>query len=409
MFKSFAGILVLLLLSIAGFAQNLSISGLVKDKRGETLPGAGVYLSGYKAATVTNNDGKFVLGNLRPGNYNVLVEMMGYLPFTKNVILSDKSATVEIVLDENTIQLREVVIRVDPNRQKYIDLFKEFFIGTTPNAKKCKLLNPEALYVDYDLHKKILTVKSNEFLVIENKALGYRLKYLLQYFEYNYDNHIVYYSGLPNFEELKGSKAKKKAWAKKRETAYYGSSQHFFKSLYQGISKEEGFVINKLVKLNNTERPSDQVIDANIERLMKAQHGVIRLGSAESASLTYWSKIKQMPKQISTLNRAEVLTDTLVRQYYKDLKTMNFKDDLYVIYTKELETNDYTNSSGHAISRPLDIPNYQISIVHMIEGPVHFYASGGIYQPKSFLYEGVWAYEKIADMVPMDYLEKQRK
>jgi hypothetical protein len=151
------------------------------------------------------------------------------------------------------------------------------------------------------------------------------------------------------------------------------------------------------------------VIDANIERLMKAQHGVIRLGSAESASLTYWSKIKQMPKQISTLNRAEVLTDTLVRQYYKDLKTMNFKDDLYVIYTKELETNDYTNSSGHAISRPLDIPNYQISIVHMIEGPVHFYASGGIYQPKSFLYEGIWAYEKIADMVPMDYLEKQRK
>jgi hypothetical protein len=407
--RTLLGAFLLLFLSVSVFAQNLSISGLVKDKKGETIPGAGIYLSGYKTATVTNNDGKFVLGNLKPGNYNVLVEMMGFLPFTQNVILSDKSATIEIVLLENTIQLQEVVIRVDPNRQKYIDLFKEFFIGKTPNAKKCKLLNPQALVVDYDGNKGLLTVKSNEFLVIENKALGYRLKYMLQFFEYNYNTRIVYYAGLPNFEELKGSKSKKKNWEEKRETAYYGSSQHFFKSLYQGRSKEEGYIIYKLVKINNNSRPSDSFINANIKRLMKAQHGVIRLGSAESDSLTYWSKIQAMPKQISILNRSEVLTDTLVTQHYRDLKTMNFKDDLYVLYTKERETNDYTNMSGHSITRPLDIPNYQISIVHMLEGPVHFYASGGIYQPKSFLYEGFWAYEKIADMVPMDYISKRAK
>ncbi len=410
MFKSFTGILFFLLLfSISGSAQNLSISGLVKDKRGETLPGAGIYLSGYKAATVTTNEGKFILSNLKPGNYNVLVEMMGYLPFTKNVILSDKSAAVEIILDENTIQLQEVVIRVDPNRERYIELFKEFFIGKTPNAKKCKLLNPQALYVDYDNKSRLLTVKSNEFLVIENKALGYRLKYLLQYFEYDYNTRIVYYSGLPNFEELKGSKAKKKAWAKNREIAYKGSSQHFFRSLYHGNSRQEGFIINKLVKVKNNSRPSDSMIDANMRRLMNAQYGVIRMGSIATDSLKYWSKIKQMPKEISTLHRDEVLTDTLVKQHYKNLKTINFENDLYVIYTKEFETNDYTNTSGHAISRPLDIPNYQISIVHMLEGPIHFYASGGIYQSKSLLYEGVWAYEKIADMVPMDYITTEQK
>ncbi|MET3112662.1 hypothetical protein AAKU52_000373 [Pedobacter sp. CG_S7] len=409
MVKYLSAIFLLLLLSVGGYAQNLTISGVVKDKRGETMPGAGVYLSGYKTATVTNNDGKFVLGNLKAGNYNVLVEMMGYLPFTKNVILADKSASIEIILDENTIQLREVVIRVDPNRQKYINLFKEFFIGKTPNAKKCKLLNPQALNIDYDGNKGLLTVKSNEFLVIENKALGYRLKYLLQYFEYNYNSHIIYYSGLPNFEDLKGSKSKKKEWIKNREIAYYGSAQHFFKSLYQGKTKEKGFVINKLVKLKNTNRPTDSLINTNIKRLIKRQGGIIRLGSAESDSLTYWSNIKKLPKQISTLNRGEVLTDTLVKQYYKNLKTVNFEDDLYVIYTREQETNEYTNTSGNAISRPLDIPNHQISIVHPLEGAVHFYASGGIYQPKSFIYEGFWAYEKIADLVPMDYISLQRK
>ena len=398
------GLCFLLLVSANVWAQSLSISGTVKDKKGETLPGAGIYLSGYKAATVTNTDGKFVLGNLKPGNYNVLVEMMGFLPYTKNVIIADKAVSMDIVLSENTIQLQEVVIKVDPNRERYIELFKEFFIGKSPNAKQCKLLNPQALRVDYDDKAKTLIVKSNEFLVIENKALGYRLKYMLQFFEYNYQTRIVYYSGLPNFEELKASKAKKKQWVKNREVAYYGSPQHFFKSLYRGNTRDEGFVINKLVKVDNSSRPPDSMIDAQISRLKKRLQGAMRIGFAESDSLNYWLKVKEMPKQIATLHRSDVLTDTLVKQQYRDLKTLNFKDDLYLIYTKERETNAYTNTSGHSISRPLDMPNYQISIVHLLEGPVHFYASGGIFQPKSFLYEGFWAFEKIADMVPMDYV-----
>jgi len=394
----------LLIFSVSGFTQNFSISGKVKDKNGEVIPGAGIYLSGYKTATVTTNDGKFTLGNLKPGNYDVLVQMMGFLPYTKNVILSDKSAVIEITLQENTIQLNEVVIRTDPNRERYINLFKEFFIGKTPNATKCKILNPQVLYTDYDDNMRVLTVKSNDFLVIENKALGYRLKYMLQFFEYNYNTHIVYYAGLPNFEELKGSGSKKRLWAKNREIAYYGSSQHFFKSLYQGRSEEEGFIINKLIKINNTSRPPDSLINANIKRLTKAQHGVIRFGSAVNDSLNYWVTLKKLPREISTLNRAQVLTDTLVRQYQPNLKTMNYKDDLYVMYTKELETVDYTNNSGHSVGRPLDVPNYEISVVHLLQAPVHFYASGGIHEPKALLFEGFWAYEKIADMVPMDYI-----
>ena len=116
-----------------------------------------------------------------------------------------------------------------------------------------------------------------------------------------------------------------------------------------------------------------------------------------------------MPKNISILNRADVLTDTLVRQEYKNLKTMNFKDQLYVIYTKERESVDYTNMSGHSVSRPLDVPNYEISIINMLEGPLHFYENGGVYEPRSILYEGYWAYEKIADMVPMDYIPITKK
>jgi protocatechuate 3,4-dioxygenase beta subunit len=61
------------LLSIGKFCfaqQSYTLSGLVKDKRGEPLPGAGVYVSGYKIATVTNNNGTYTLP-LKPGNYDI--------------------------------------------------------------------------------------------------------------------------------------------------------------------------------------------------------------------------------------------------------------------------------------------------------------------------------------------------
>lgn len=393
-----------LLLGLSLRAQNLSITGVIRDKKGVELPGAGVYLSNYKNATSTDAEGKFTLSNLKPGNYDVLVQMMGFLPYTKNVVLSDKSVSIQIVLLENSIQLNEVVIRTDPNREKYLQVFKEFFIGKTPNSEKCKILNPGVLRVDYDKDRRILTVKSDDFLIIENKALGYQLRYMLQFFEYDYNTRIVYYSGLPNYQELKGSKAAKKRWINKRETAYYGSTQHFFKSLYAGKSKEQGYLLHKLIKIPNTQRPPDSIINKHIRRLTQNGNVVIRIGSAVNDSLKYWMKVREMPKEISTLNRQEILLDTLVQQQYRNLKSMRFKDQLYVIYTKERETPAYSNMSGHSVSRPLDVPNYQISIVNMLQSPVHFYENGGIYEPKSLLYEGYWAYEKIADMVPMDYV-----
>jgi hypothetical protein len=404
MIKHICSSILLLFLFASVSAQNLTISGVVKDKKGETIPGAGVYLSNYKNATVTNSDGRFVLTNLKPGNYDVLVQMMGYLPISKNVILSDKSANIEIVVQENTIALNEVVIRVDPNREKYLKMFTDFFIGRTPNSEKCKILNPAVLNVDYDNEAQTLTVKSSDFLIIENKALGYKLRYMLQLFEYNAKTRIVYFAGLPTFEDLKGSKSKKKTWMKNRETAYHGSSQQFFKSLYAGTSKENGFIIYKLIKIPNQQRPADSVINHNIKRLMSAQHGVIRIGSAENDGLNYWLKVQQMPKDMTILDRSEIMLDTLVQQRQRNLKSMNFNDELYVMYTHERETVGYTNVSGQSINRPLDIPNYQISVIHLLQAPMSFYPNGGTYEPKSMLFEGFWAYEKIADTVPMDYI-----
>lgn len=394
---------IFLLIGLSSYAQTgYTISGVIKDKTGQPLPGAGVYLASYKTATVADNNGQFSLTGLQPGNYDVLIEMMGYLPFSKNVIISNKSAKIEVELKENTIQLQEIVINADPNRPLYIKQFIQQFIGMTPNAEQCKLLNPQVLQVDFNKSENLLSVTANEFLIIENKSLGYRIKYLLNNFERDYKNNVVYYSGHPTFEDLPGSKGKKKNWAIKREVAYMGSAQHFFRSLYQNSTAANGFILYKLAKIPNKNRFPDSVINAHLKRFHTPGNPMARMNTLDS--ITYWRKQQAVSKTMEVLNRDEILTDTLVKSFSQDLKSINFRDDLYVMYTNERETKEYTETSGHAVNRPLDIPNYQISTIHLLQPSVQFYSYGGIFNGKSTLFSGFWAYEKMADMVPMDYI-----
>ncbi len=400
---SFSFLVLLLFFSTRLLAQDgYVISGIVKDKK-EVLPGAAVYVSGYKIATVTNGDGKFTLPKLAPGKYDILVQMIGYAPMSKNIIIANEPVQITITLTENTTLLKEVVIKPDPNRPFYIAMFKDNFIGKTPNAAQCKLLNTEVLIINDDKQNKLLTITASDFLIIENQALGYRLKYLLEDFEYDYTSKIIYYAGHPYFEELKGSKTKQKKWLKNREIAYNGSVQHFFKSAYENRVAEEGFVINKLGTILNTARQPDSLINANVKRLTAGQQGMVNAFTFNgSDSLSYWLRQRRLSKTVNTLNRAAVLTDTLVKKYNDHLKQMQYSDALYVIYKNEVEGSNYL-SSGLKQNRPPDIGNNQISVLYLRQPTVRFYTNGGVYDPRSLLYSGYWAYEKIADMVPMDY------
>ncbi|MFF5384346.1 carboxypeptidase-like regulatory domain-containing protein [Pedobacter suwonensis] len=403
--KSFSVLFFLLVVKICFAQQNYVLSGTVKDKRGEVLPGAGVYVSGYKMATVTDNNGNYTLP-LKPGNYDILVQLIGYKTVNKNIIIADKAIKLDLVLEESITQLSEVTIKPDPNRAHYIAMFKDFFIGTTPNALQCKMINPNVLLVDYDREEAKLTVKTNQFLIIENQALGYRIKYLVNNFEYSSRTKIIYYEGFPYYEDLKGSARKKKIWAKKRLTAYLGSPQHFFTSLYNGRVTEEGFIINKLITQPNRDKPADSMINANIKRLTKLQGGLLqkKINFNHGDSLSYWIRQKNLPDGISILSRSPVAQDTLVHIKNQNVKSINFTDKLYIIYTKEKEDPLFANRIGLSINRPLDMPDYQVSTITLEIAPVYFYENGGIYNPRAMLYAGYWAWEKIADSVPMDYL-----
>lgn len=66
-----------LMITIAGFAQSKTVTGIVIDKTGETVIGASVLIKGTTTGVITNLDGSFTLQDV-PTNGIIQVSFVGY-------------------------------------------------------------------------------------------------------------------------------------------------------------------------------------------------------------------------------------------------------------------------------------------------------------------------------------------
>ncbi|MDB5003597.1 MAG: hypothetical protein JWQ34_1822 [Mucilaginibacter sp.] len=247
-------------INTAAMAQGrYNISGTIADEKGQPIKSATVFISGSQKITITDDEGRFMFVNMDAGTFQVSVQMLGYAPYAQNVMIKAASATINIALTLRPIALNVVVIGGgdDSNWWTYYTLFKGQFIGTSTNAQQCTILNPRMLHLNYNKKKGILLADADRFLIIENKFLGYRIKYMLKYFEYNAINNATIYDGDTNFEELPGTAGMKKRWAKNREEAYRGSLMHFLRSVYTKTTLQEGFIVNTLYKFTYKNKHDD--------------------------------------------------------------------------------------------------------------------------------------------------------
>src|ERR1700761_3504627 len=309
-------ILLLLTCVVAKAQQTYSITGKVTYEKGAIVAGAVVFLTNTQKITSTTADGEFSLDELQPGNYELVVKMVGFDPKIQNITVKDQSVNLTVKLSESNSTLNEVVIKSkpDPNREKYLKIFIKNFIGESTNESACKILNPEIIRIHYDKKTDKIEAKTEDFIKIENNALGYRVNYLLTNFTYDNKNESFSYQGKPYFEELEGTEAQKKQWKSKRDIAYLGSTRHFLKSLFNNTTEAEGFRI-------------------------------------------YFLPVNMTGEQISKIE--PVNSDTLFTVVNNDFKLLRLtpRDDhrnpsrLYVMYTRENEPGKFYNSKDH-----IDLP-----------------------------------------------------
>jgi len=159
---------------------------VVNSSDKKPVANASIFLSNSAVGAKTADDGTFKLNNAKPGKYDLVVSFVGFETYRKTITVNDQDiALPDIEIKPQAIILNEVSIKpvIDPNRERNYEWFKEEFLGTSELAQECKILNPEILDLDYDEGSKILTASSQDFLEIENDALGYKIKYLLTNFK----------------------------------------------------------------------------------------------------------------------------------------------------------------------------------------------------------------------------------
>jgi len=329
------------------------------------IASASVFLSNTTIGNETTVQGSFRLLGVKPGQYTLVVSILGYDTYQQKIVVADHNIYLApISLVSTSIQLKAV--RIKPN-ERWFRLYKDFkteFLGSSRYSTECKILNPDILDLDYNSERQ-LTATSQGFLIIENKALGYRVKYLLQRFVKDYAKSTMVYTGQTIFLEIPGNAAEKEKWKKNRLDCYNGSTMHFLRSVIAGKVEAERFQVYEL-------RTNDVAVG-------------------------FWKNRKQS-KYIfpdSVYERNDYFTTTNIAGTFAIAKPY-----LYVIYKNRL---DYGLAP---IYKAVNMPNWQTSIITVLENYTLFDTNGVLIDPTTVSYEGYWALMRVGDQLPVDYEPK---
>lgn len=129
--------LLMIFYTLNGLSQNAKISGLVKDKRGQTLPGANIFIKGSYDGVSSDTCGRFMLSTSLKGPQILCVRFIGYQSFEQAIDINNYENMLTVVLKEETNNLATVVIRAgvfEANDEKKAVLLKPLDVVTTASA-----------------------------------------------------------------------------------------------------------------------------------------------------------------------------------------------------------------------------------------------------------------------------------
>jgi hypothetical protein len=239
-------LLVLAAICFTKIGYSQVIRGTVLDKNtDEVIPFASIYFSGTSFGTTSNDKGYFELNLPKDFSNPLTISSVGFYSATLTDFSTDEILTVK--LEPKTYNLLEVEVSATESRnirKRYFPVFRTEFLGKKFNPKSCKIINEGDIMLQYDRNKKVLKAFATRPIQIQNEALGYKISYFLDRFEYSTANHSLTYVGNYSFTPITASnRIQQEKFDKSRSEAYFGSRMHLFRSLWDGNLEASGFVI----------------------------------------------------------------------------------------------------------------------------------------------------------------------
>jgi len=387
-----------LLLGLVSHGQ-ITVKGIVLDaQRNTPISNASVFLNTTSVGTVTNEQGNFSLA-IPNGKYELVVSSIGYETNAQS-ISSTASSFITIKLKLKT-ELMETVI-IEPYEKdgwkKWGSFFIESFIGTSSLANNCQIKNIQVIRFRNSRQRNELSAYANEPLIIENKALGYTIRYQLEMFKYDFNTKYLTYAGYPFFQPMKGSIGKQRRWENSRKEAYFGSIMHFMRAVYRNKIIDEGFEIHPLQKIPNAEKARVRAIYANNTQRKRAEGDKIEITISKDSS-EYYNKVMQQSDYMDVVINTPLTGDSIAYAIDSTTAGMDFKNYLLITYKKKFVPKEYLQQvpkAGGAMTSQITLINNK---------PIEIQANGSYFNPIDLLGLGYWTWsEKISTLLPFNYM-----
>jgi len=397
--------LLSLLMPFACFAQVVITGRVLNQADTKPVANVSVFLNNTTLGDKTTQAGTFSVRNVKPGKYQLVVSIIGYDTYQQPVIVGYNNVELpDITIFPKAIGLNEVTIKShnNPHRTADLEMFKREFLGTSIRARECTILNPQVLNVEYNDSTSTLTASSNDFLEIENDALGYSIKYKLAKFlvhtdETNREN--VFFDGSVFFSEMKGTPSRQNNWELNRQKAYDNSSMHFLRAALADKLDKEGFRVQQYALYANPARPSDSLIDSKIKfyRSLKSPSG------KEKDSLSLWNKRQKLPPVLGKLMPSPLFKQDIIETTSRPgVYLLNCDNDcLFVDYNKNRK---YRNSDN--INYVYDENNDENTLIKFNGSNTLFDGNGVIFN-LDLSFVGAWSKNRMAEFLPYDYAPLQ--
>lgn len=378
----------LLLLFFTAKSNNLILVGRVVDMdTEEAIAFATVYYANTSIGTTTDIDGHFLLKTKQQGVFDLVISHVSYETHKESISLHSDTTVVLVKLKIRAYPINPVEkVGNDPNRSAYLRSFKLGVIGNTETASECEILNPNVLHFKYNSDNKdsnewVLTAKSDSILKIQNPRLGYIIHYNLEYFQTQRRGESMErgFYGYPFFEDIIYSSNHPKRILANRKMCFKGSRLHFFRSLYAGNLKEEGFEVYKLT-------------ENKIRKANKQDFGLLGdstfIGKANAVLVQ-----TEIPLDLYQFIKCDSVAGS---------KILTIHESFEIRYTKKSEERKYYQLGYFSTGLKARF-RWQASIVNFKNGSVCFYADGNYLDPENIVTIGYWSYKKLGDTLPFNY------
>jgi len=355
-----------------GTKNAIPLSGRIIDNiTGDPISEVHIFIPNTTIGAATDSDGKFDIKNPVKGSFELIITHISYEIAFKRISYQNEPLWLDIKLKPKDYQLDEVVVKnkKDRNWNRLVKVFEKELLGSSKNAANCSITNPWVLDFDYDEKKDYLIATAQDLVIIENKALGYKVGCQLMVFEKEQDNSRYLCNSF--FEELETSNfAQKRKWEKARKKVYQGSSKHFFDAIMDDDLKKNGFKISLIDNSVGAVNTNAAKRSPELDELFFPRKG--------GYSLQLNGKVLHI-------------------EYFRGMETRD-----YLVYKQsKLVSSEYLSAE---VKGQL---NTQQSMLQPVFSNIDLDLDGSLTDPMAVVMHGFWGFKRMADELPINYTSQK--